>query len=201
MPANAKAGEGGMVVPAEHDLALKHKHDTSQHTHLQWLLAKIGLKVGCQVWIASNDHSKVWMQERLGDLSLSSLPILAESEFQRIIGRIDVLWLQHNQVVAAYEIERTTDITTGVLRLYDLGVLSSQRQVYLCIITPKERIARVQFELSRPTFDGHDLHRHWAIIDEEMLLQHGEHILRWASSPSVIEDLTCYLGSPLKQRA
>src|SRR5258706_2045975 len=156
--------------------------NASRHTHLQWLLAKIGLKVGCQVWIASNDHGKVWKQECLGDLSLPSLPILTGSEFQRIIGRIDVLWLQHNGVVAAYEIERTTDITTGLLRLYDLGALSSQQQVYLCVVTPKDRVARVQFELSRPTFYGHDLRRHCAIIDEEMLLKHGEHILRWASS-------------------
>jgi hypothetical protein len=173
----------------------------SRHTHLQWLLAKIGLKVGCQVWIASNDHSKVWKQERLADLSLPSLPILANSEFQRIIGRIDVLWLRQQEVIAAYEIERTTDIIAGLLRLYDLGALSSQQQVYLCIVTPQDRVPKVQFELSRPTFYGHDLRRNCTIIDEETLLQHGEHILRWASSPSVIEDLTCYLGHRETQRA
>src|SRR5712691_6853313 len=44
----------------------------SCRTHLQWFLAKLGRKVGCQIWITANDQSKVCQHERLGDLSLSS---------------------------------------------------------------------------------------------------------------------------------
>ena len=60
----------GSSIPSEEELLDKHEQDSSLHTHLQWLLAKIGQKVGCQVWVAINDHSRVWQQERLGDLSL-----------------------------------------------------------------------------------------------------------------------------------
>jgi len=48
----------------------------------------------------------------------------------------------------------------------------------------------VQFELSRPLFHGYDLWKRCAIVHEEMLLQQAEHILRWASSPVVMKDLT-----------
>ena len=168
--------------------AVPPKRDDETHTHIQWLLAKIGLKVGCTVWIARNDHSKRWQNERLGDLSLPTLPSFADAAFQQIIRRIDVLWLHQEKVVAAYEIEHTTAIATGLLRLYDLGVLCSHTD-YLCIVAPQERFRRIQFELSRPVFHTQQLHEKCRLIAEEVLLKHEEHILRWAGSLSVIDDL------------
>ena len=100
-----------------------------------------------------------------------------------------MLWFQQDRVVAAYEIEHTTDISTGLLRLYDLGVLCAEQNVALCVVTPQERLRKVQFELSRPLFDGHDLRKLCTLIAEETLLQHEEHILRWAGGLSVIPSL------------
>ena len=42
----------------------------TRHTQVQWLLAKIGRKFGCRIWIAANDHNKRWNGERLGEQSL-----------------------------------------------------------------------------------------------------------------------------------
>jgi hypothetical protein len=159
-------------------------------THLQWLLAKIGHKVGCQVWIAAGDHHKACNNERLGDLSLPSLPILIDSTFQKVIGKIDVLWLTDQEVIAAYEIEQAcTDVTISLLRLYDLKALFPDRQMNLCLVAPQERFEKVQFELSRPAFHMRDIQKHCTLISEELLLEQEEHILRWATSPAVIEDL------------
>jgi hypothetical protein len=165
-----------------------HKNEQDTHTHLQWLLAKLGWKVGCSVWIAINDHQKVWNNERLGDLSLPSLPLFTDSAFQHIIRRIDVLWLSQETIVAAYEIEHTTDIAIGLLRLYDLGALCSHAD-YLCIVAPHDRFRRIQFELSRPVFYGQEMHHRCRLISEELLLEQEKHILRWAGSLSVIENL------------
>ncbi len=159
-------------------------------THLQWLLAKIGHKVGCQVWIAGSDHNKACNNERLGDLSLPSLPILTDSTFQKVIGKIDVLWLKGQGVIAAYEIEQAcTDVSISLLRLYDLKALFPDRQMTLCLVAPQERFEKVQFELSRPAFHMRDMHKYCALISEELLLEQEEHILRWATSPAVIDDL------------
>ena len=99
-------------------------------THLQWLLAKIGHKVGCRIWIAASDRNKACNNERLGDLSLPSLHILADSTFQKVISKIDVLWLKDQGVIAAYEIEQAcTDVSISLLRLYDLKALFPDRQM------------------------------------------------------------------------
>ena len=167
----------------------KHERDTSDHTHIQWLLAKIGHQVGCEVWIAANDHGKSWNGERLGDLSLKTLPPLVDDAFRRILNFIDVLWLGGEEVIAAYEIEHTTSISSGLLRLYDLDVLCPTRILHLCIVIPNPSLKRIQAVLARPAFQRLHMQERCLIIQEETLLQHAEHILRWASSPSVITRL------------
>jgi len=172
------------------DTPRKEKHMTTLHTQLQWLLAKIGHKVGCRVWIASEDHDKVWQNERLGNLSLEALPVLENSHFQQVIRHIDVLWLLKQDVVAAYEIvHATTNMSADLLRLFDLAALFPKRQVQLYVVSPRHQFEHVQFELSRPLFHGYDLRKRCAIVHEELLLQQAEHILRWASSPVVMKDL------------
>lgn len=97
--------------------------EPSSHAHIQWLLARIGRKVGCQVWIASNDRSKKWEDQLLGDLSIDSLPPLGVDPYsQKLIALIDLVWLRGKNVVAAFEIEHTTSIYSGLLRLSDLVV-------------------------------------------------------------------------------
>jgi hypothetical protein len=168
----------------------------SDHTRIQWILAKIGRKLGCRIWIAGNDQSKIWNGERLGDLSLKTLPNLwMDSEFQRIISLIDVLWLKGtNTVAAAFEIEHTTSIYSGLLRMSDLVALSPNINFPLYIVTPDVRLEKVRQELSRPTFQALELHKRCGFFSEEMLLQNAEHIMRWSDHPSAIERLASKVG-------
>jgi hypothetical protein len=167
----------------------KSERETSAHTRIQWLLAKIGCQVGCEVWIAANDQHKSWNGERLGDLSLKALPPLVDSASRRIINLIDVLWLRGEEVVAAYEIEHTTSISSGLLRLYDLDALCPSSIMHLCVVIPNPSLKRFQAVLARPAFQRLNMHKRCLIIQEETLLQQAEHILRWASSPTVITRL------------
>jgi len=167
----------------------KSEQERSDHTHIQWLLAKIGHQVGCDVWIAANDHSKSWNGERLGDASLKTLPPLVDTAFRRIINLIDVLWLRGDDVIAAYEIEHTTSISSGLLRLYDLDVLCPTPIMHLCVVIPHPSLKRFQSVLARPAFQRLNMQKRCLIILEETLLQQAEHILRWASSPTVITRL------------
>ena len=100
-----------------------------------------------------------------------------------------------NDVVAAYEIEQVhTYVSTSLLRLYDLGTLLPTRQVHLCIVTPGGRFEKIRFELSGPSFRDQGPRKNCVLISEELLLQQETHILRWASSPAVIEELICHTG-------
>src|SRR5260370_2066076 len=167
----------------------KNERDKSDHTQIQWLLAKIGYQVGCDVWIAANDHNKSWNSERLADLSLKALPPLLDSSSRRIINLIDVLWLRGDDVVAAYEIEHTTSISSGLLRLYDLDALYPTSIMHLCVVIPHPSLKRFQSILARPAFQRLNMQKRCLVIQEETLLQQADHILPWASSPLVITRL------------
>lgn len=168
----------------------KKERGNSCRTHLQWLLARIGLKVGCQVWIAAGDHSKIWENETLGDLSLPSLAAVVTSDVQRIMGQIDVVWFRKNEVVAAYEIEPSAkNIANSLLCLSDLGVLLPKRDLQFYMVASRAIFEQIQQELSRPTFQKQEIRKRCKFISEESLILHSEHILRWASSPVVIHDL------------
>src|SRR6266566_7489235 len=105
IPAHLETMDGPRAGGGMEQQNQKNERDMSDHTRIQWLLARIGHQVGCDVWIAANDQSKSWNGERLGDLSLKTLPPLLDSASRRIINLIDVLWLRGDDVVAAYEIE------------------------------------------------------------------------------------------------
>jgi hypothetical protein len=164
--------------------------------HLQWFLAKLGGRVGCRVWINAEDHQQVWNQEHLGTLSLEALPWRADRLVQQELKQMDVLWFLKREVVAAYEIPRTAkDIASHVLRLYDLGSLFPQREIPLCIVTPSSCVEQTQLELSRPALHRHPMRKHSVILRAEKLVQHEEHILRWANSLAVMKDLIDHCGS------
>jgi hypothetical protein len=65
---------------------------------------------------------------------------------------IDVLWLNGNAVVAAFEIESTTSIYSGLLRMADLVAMQPNLNIPLYLVAPDERRQRVFTEVSRPTF-------------------------------------------------
>jgi len=175
------------------------------HTHVQWLLAKMGRKLGCRVWIAANDHRRSWQGEALGALSVPRLPPLGlDPDSQRVISLIDVVWLRGaNQVVAAFEVEHTSSIYSGLLRMGDLAAVSPNLNFPLYIVAPAKRLAKVRRELGRPTFQALELHRRCAFFSGEALLEAAESIMRWASGPSAIEKLAARVddGPPAPRSA
>jgi hypothetical protein len=161
------------------------------HAQVQWLLAKIGQRLGCKIWIAANDQNEEWKGERIGDLSIKNLPSLGlDAISQAIIRLIDVLWLKGaNQVAAAFEIEHTTSIYSGLLRMSDLTASSPNLNFPLYIVAPEARLPKVQKELSRPTFQALELHRRCGFFSDEKLVKEADAIMRWANDPAVMEKL------------
>src|SRR5262245_63821105 len=71
------------------------------------------------VHVARNDQSRVWKGQRLGDMSRrrEQLPQQFDRVTTQTIELIDVLWLDGNAIVAAFEIESSTSICSGLLRM------------------------------------------------------------------------------------
>lgn len=125
------------------------------HTEIQYLLARLGADMGFDVHVARNDTSRVWRGQRLGDLPRlrESLPQQFDPTTNRTIELIDLLWLQGNAITAAFEIESTTSIYSGLLRMSDLLAMQPNIAIPLFLVAPDERRNKVIQQVNRPTFD------------------------------------------------
>ncbi len=131
---------------------------TTRHTEIQFELLKLGAELGLDVWVARNDRGKRFNGEALGSLPrmIEDLPTQFNEATTRTIELIDVLWLKGNTIVAAFEVECTTSIYSGLLRMSDLLALQPNLEINLYLVAPDERREKVQQELLRPTFKIRD---------------------------------------------
>lgn len=127
---------------------------SSRHTEIQYSLLRLGADMGLDVWVARNDRSRAWQGHLLGEVPrmLSEVPTQFNEATNRTIELIDVLWLRGNSIVAAFEVECTTSIYSGLLRMSDLLALQPNLDIKLYLVAPDERRGKVQQEIRRPTF-------------------------------------------------
>jgi hypothetical protein len=128
--------------------------ETRPHTELQALLLRLGSDMGLDVWVARNDRGREWEGTKLGQLPRvkADLPLQFDEATTRTIELIDVLWLKGNAIVAAFEVESTTSIYSGLLRMADLLAMQPNINIPLFLVAPGERRNRVIAEVNRPTF-------------------------------------------------
>ena len=152
-----QAANGTVVVPEDDDLQTRDEAATegTVHTEIQYLLVKLGADMGFDVHVASNDQSRIWKGHRLGDMPRrrEHLPQQFDPVTNRTIELIDVLWLEGNAIVAAFEIESTTSIFSGLLRMSDLLARQPNISVPLFLVAPDERREQVVRQVNRPTFE------------------------------------------------
>jgi type II restriction enzyme len=136
-------------------LALVRDSDRT-HTDVQGWLRDLGRALGYDVWIAANDRNRAHGNGRLGDGCLESLPAsLGRLPSADAIRLIDVLWLerQSGTVAGAFEVEHTTSIYSGIVRLLDLALGGEERATHgLYLVAPDEREGDVRAQLARPAF-------------------------------------------------
>src|SRR5207253_5182495 len=83
---------------------------------------------------------------------LDTLPLNYDTTTLRTIQEIDVLWLRGRAIVRAFEVEHTTSIYSGLLRMADLLALQPNMDIKLHIVAPAERRQKVFQEIQRPVF-------------------------------------------------
>lgn len=126
------------------------------HTQVQGSLRDIGMALGFSVWIAANDRNRPHGNGVLGDGCLAMLPDgLAGQPGADSIRLIDVVWLEpgSGKVVAAFEVEHTTSIYSGIVRLLDLAYGSGLDSCdALFLVAPDGRENDVRQQIRRPAF-------------------------------------------------
>ncbi|HLK13600.1 MAG TPA: EVE domain-containing protein [Fimbriimonadaceae bacterium] len=122
------------------------------HDRIQYRLLALGRDLGLELWVASNDRGRTYDDERFGDMAAKELPVRFDDATRRTIELIDVLWLSQNRIEAAFEIESTTSIFSGLLRMADLLALQPNIDIPLFIVAPDDRRKAVLREIRRPVF-------------------------------------------------
>jgi type II restriction enzyme len=150
------------------------------------------MALGFNVWVASNDRSRGCGRCRLGDGCLTSLPAeVTSGPAAEVIGLIDVLWLDSDgHIRAAFEVEHTTSIYSGIVRMLDLALSGGPgvvRGVYL--VAPDSREEEVRAQLRRPAFSRvSDLHVRYLSYGE--LDRNREAIARFGHGIHPIDELS-----------
>ena len=140
-------------VRGAEDCAEKEQEVTA-HTEIQWLLAKLGHDIGLDIWVARNDRNRSYNGKTFTGLSrlIDTLPVQFDAATTRTIELIDILWLEGNSIKAAFEIESTTSIYSGLLRMADLISMQPNLTIPLYLVAPDARRDKVKTEINRPTF-------------------------------------------------
>ena len=130
--------------------------DTSDFAHeeIQWILSKLGCQMNLDIWVAKNDRNKEINGKRFLNIPrlAEKLSVQFDGKTNKIIELIDVLWLEENMILSAFEIESTTSIYSGLLRMSDLISMQPNLNINLYIVAPDERRNKVISEINRPTF-------------------------------------------------
>lgn len=123
------------------------------HVAIQWALIRLGKAAGHSVWVPAGDRHLTYGSNSFVSSTLERLPHLGFDEgTRRVVQNIDVLWMNQSVILKAFEIESTTTIYSGLLRLNDLVLAQPNNRVDLYLAAGKKRRNHVAKQLLRPTF-------------------------------------------------
>lgn len=124
-----------------------------ESARMQALLASVGEKMGFKIWVPKGDRHAVSHEWTPTDGTLLSvLPLNYNEPTLQTIEQIDVLWLKGRSIVRAFEVEHTTAVYSGILRMADLLALQPNMDIKLHIVAPEARKGKVMGEIQRPVF-------------------------------------------------
>jgi hypothetical protein len=137
-----------LVPPPEREL--------SDHLRMQWLLLKMGRQAGEKVWAPRNDQQRITAEYEFRDFEEAFAAGLNTQV--KYVENIDVVWKQQFRINAAFEIENSTSIYSGLLRFADLTMVAPNTLYPMFIVAPGERRNRVREQLARPSFRHLGIH-------------------------------------------
>jgi hypothetical protein len=151
--------EGGIDKKVEKEIKeieeIEEEKGESEDVHkkMQYYLIKIGINKGHDIWVAQNDSNKSYDSFSFSENTLNELPAFTQPKTLAIAKFVDVIWFKKNTAnpVRFFEIEHTTSIYSGLLRLNDIIIDFPITKA--TVIIPKSRIKLFEGQIARRTFD------------------------------------------------
>lgn len=167
--------------------------EENKHTEIEYLLLKIGKSLGYNVVVATNDRNKTFNGEKFSFISLEKHPEMGiEKEVMKTIKLIDVIWIEKdtNQIVSAYEVEKSTTIYSGILRLSDLTLaLQNSKKVMLYLVASEQREKEIIAQLKRPYVAvNKDIKISYILFSE--LCKHCDAISKFGDDYSIMDKIS-----------
>lgn len=177
---------------ARHQQVLNEQHEESEHTRIQYILVKIGRALKFDVYVARNDRHKTCDGESLAQLTIPELPASATTEAAESIPLIDVLWLKppSYEIVAAFEVEKSTSIYSGILRMEDLARSVPGYKCALYLVAPDNREKEVLAQLKRPSFRKSLADVSLSYIPFSELVKHSEALVKFGEDHTIMQKVS-----------
>lgn len=180
------------VVRGEEESEASDESEIRESMQIQASLAELGVSMGFKIWIPKPDRGRVLKAWKPGEGALlEELPLNYETRTLKTIEAIDVLWVRNRSIVRAFEVEHTTSVYSGILRMADLLALQPNMSINLHLVAPASKRDKVFREMRRPVFsslEGCPLEKVCTFLSYDSVkkirdLPHGKHL-----TDSVIED-------------
>lgn len=176
---------------ARHADVVSEQAEKSEHTRIQYLLIKVGRALKYTVYVARNDRHQSYAGQAFALLTVPELPPMGwPPEVMETVSVIDVIWLKPTgEFVSAFEVEKSTSIYSGILRLEDLvrSIPGCTCQVYL--VAPDEREKEVMAQLARPAFRGDLADIPLAFIPFGALCEHCDALCKFGENHSILSKI------------
>lgn len=143
------------ALKKRHEEVRREQEEENSHLQMQLTLTKMGRDLGYDVWVAANDRTRSLNGVSLQSLTLSELPPLEMArDTLKTVSLIDVIWLnrESRQIECAFEIEKSTSIYSGMLRLLDLASSLGDKKYDFFLVAPDSREKEIVAQLQRPAF-------------------------------------------------
>ncbi|MFC1727570.1 hypothetical protein ACFL0Y_03535 [Patescibacteria group bacterium] len=122
----------------------------TEHTEMQWRLIRLGNRSHYDVWVPIADQNREFNGETFKNYVIEQFQ--ESIDVPTYIKNIDAVWKLGHSIKSAFEIEHSTSIYSGILRLSDLRTLTPNSTYPLFIIASRDKKFKVFDQLKRPTF-------------------------------------------------
>jgi len=128
------------------------------HPQIQTLLGAVGSIKEYDVWIPHSDRTRLdWSVAKQFSCRETAFPGL--EAVQGTIQQVDVVWIRRgsNDVKALFEVEHSTPVYSGLLRLNDIHLAAPRLDARFSVVANQERRSAFVRQVNRPTFQASGL--------------------------------------------